>query len=414
MINLNDDSIQKKVLFVSSNIFNVIKNHKIVAVSLLNNINSIIFILALIKLGVKTVFCSTKDKLLEIENFLFSQGVTLFFVSEENQKSHIISSYVIDNFFEKKPKNIINFDKSNLFSSIMKTSGTTNSAKTIELTFAHHIKSAQAISEYFALSSKDCFLLNLPTYHVSGLSIIFRALVSNCSLEISCNYEELKKSLISNNFTHISLVPFLLNKLIEDKIDLSKLKAVFVGGDTISQFLIDKALELKIPLYESYGLTEMASSVLIKNHQNKGDFIVLNHIDYKIVNDELFVKMCFDNDFIATGDLFNINNNKLLFKGRKKNIIISAGVNIYPEEIEYFINSHPEVLLSVVIGAHDDLYGQKLVAFIKWQNHILVNDLKEYLKLKIASFKIPKVFYVWPSDISDYSKIPRNYFYRLI
>ena len=390
----------------------ILKNHQIVGVCLFSTSESLYFVLTLIKLGIKTIFCSSKDPVVEIEKYLQSQGATALFVSDDKQKSKVIPSYVITDFTHDDLSNLA--DKSTYFSSVIKTSGTSNLAKNIHLTYAHHIKSAQAVSDYFALSARDCFLLNLPLHHVSGLSIVFRSLVSKCSVKFATDYQELKSCLMQNNVTHISLVPFLLNKLLDDNVDLSYLKAVFVGGDTIAKSLVAKALKLKVALYESYGLTEMASSVFIKDYQKSNFFQPLNHVDYKIVNQELLVKMSIDDNFIATGDLFTTSKNGLSFVGRKKNIIVSAGVNIYPEEIEYHINSHPEVLLSVVVPIPDKIYGQRLVAFIKWQHSNFDNELKLYLQTKIASFKIPQKFYVWPSELSDYSKIPRTYFYQLL
>ena len=197
-----------------------------------------------------------------------------------------------------------------------------------------------------------------------------------------------------------------------DNIDLSGLKAVFVGGDALNIDLANKALEKKIKLFESYGLSEMASTALIKNHnQAHRGFTELPHIDLKLQNNELLVKNSHVmSDFVYTGDLFSYEQNKLKFMGRKSNLIISGGENICPEEIENIINSHEAVELSVVIPKTDILYGQRPMAFVKWINKNCSNELLLFIKTRLASFKVPVQLLDWPTNAPLGNKIPRMWF----
>lgn len=78
--------------------------------------------------------------------------------------------------------------------------------------------------------------------------------------------------------------------------------------------------------------------------------------------------------------------------GRLKDLIIRGGENIYPKEVEDFLNTHPFVLESYVVGIPDDRLGEELCAFVRAQEDFDVNEmkLKSFCEGKIAHFKIPK------------------------
>ena len=78
--------------------------------------------------------------------------------------------------------------------------------------------------------------------------------------------------------------------------------------------------------------------------------------------------------------------------GRKKNIIISGGINIYPEEIEEFLYGLKEVEEVMVVGVHDDLLGEVPIAFLKVSEECLVDidALTKHCNLHLSSYKVPR------------------------
>lgn len=78
--------------------------------------------------------------------------------------------------------------------------------------------------------------------------------------------------------------------------------------------------------------------------------------------------------------------------GRLKDLIIRGGENIYPKEIEDFLNTHPAVLESYVVGIPDERMGEELCAFVRIQHGTEVDQiqLQRFFIGKIAHFKIPK------------------------
>lgn len=108
--------------------------------------------------------------------------------------------------------------------------------------------------------------------------------------------------------------------------------------------------------------------------------------------------------WIATGDLGKFDPDQILYVvDRKKDIIIRGGFNIYPSEIEQVIFQHPAVLEAAVIGVPHPILGQDLQAFVVCKpNHtVLAGELLEFLRTRIADFKIPR-------RVAFVSALPRN------
>lgn len=137
------------------------------------------------------------------------------------------------------------------------------------------------------------------------------------------------------------------------------------------------------------------------------------------VNSQNETNSVFRDDGVSIGDLGYLDENGFLtIVGRKKNMIISGGFNIYPEEIEIVLKKRKEVEEAVVIGAKDDYWGQKPVAFIKWKKGAKAESfrsLKRYLKTELPLHKIPRKFYeVEQFPYTTSGKIARNKLEQLI
>jgi fatty-acyl-CoA synthase len=94
-----------------------------------------------------------------------------------------------------------------------------------------------------------------------------------------------------------------------------------------------------------------------------------------------------------TGDLARIDEDgHLAIVGRKKDMIISGGINIYPAEIEKAIEAHPHVAAAAVIGVPDEKWGEvgKAIIELKPGGALLLEDLQRFLGDRLGKFKIPK------------------------
>lgn len=129
-----------------------------------------------------------------------------------------------------------------------------------------------------------------------------------------------------------------------------------------------------------------------------GEVVVRSNLLFSgYFNNPIETKNVLKDDGASIGDLGYLDENGFLtIVGREKNMFISGGLNIYPEEIEKVLKERDEVEEAVVIGVEDDYWGQKPVAFIKWKEtaqHRSFNALKRYCRSELPLYKCPRTFY---------------------
>lgn len=311
---------------------------------------------------------------------------------------------------------------------IIRTSGSTAQPKSAQLSWSALRASARAVNNYVDFKSNSVWALSLPLFHVGGLAIVVRALEAQAMIEIAGDYDELVSLIKTDRVSHVSLVPAQVRRLLGDNIDLAKLRAVIIGGDSLAGSDREQALARDWPLCLSYGLTETASMIYGERYSSAGPKpSVLEHAQLRLAADgEILVKSAslltgyiiggellkpFDSQgFFATGDMAQFNNNQLHIIGRKNNRIISGGENIQAEEIEQVLESHPLITMCVVVRIADAKFGERPLAFVKWRAEPLSEKtLVDFLTGKLARYKHPVKFIAWPDHLPHVGKKPRSY-----
>jgi o-succinylbenzoate---CoA ligase len=301
---------------------------------------------------------------------------------------------------------------------VIATSGSSGQSKAAVHTFGNHYYNALGSSELIPLQAGDRWLLSLPLYHVSGVAIVMRCFLSKAAMVIAME-DELHETITRRQITHISLVTTQTYRLLQSPEGITALKAlkyILLGGSGIPQALIEQSKSEGLPVYVSYGLTEMASQVATGK---AGECVkVLAHRELKIKDGEILVKgktlfkgyiqagkvqlPLTDNGWFKTGDLGQLNQGCLTVTGRMDNMFISGGENIQPEEIEKVLLLLKGVAQAIVIPKQDEEFGQRPVAFIKFDgqpiaNEVLIKHCQEFL----PQFKVPTNFFPWPNDVID-------------
>lgn len=387
-------------------------------------LDGIILLLASMKLGLKIVLCPLREPISVVDNWLIKLGINQLIFCGKNIDIRCMSINCIS--FDKlmaMPRNKIVNNNCN-YSTVMRTSGSTGTPKSALINNVSHEASARAVNQYFDFNESSCWLLSLPLYHVSGFSIIVRALLGQGSIYLLETGELLYQGLRSSRISHCSLVPAQLKKLIKEEADLSHLQAIIIGGDALSSLDREEAVRRGWHLYESYGLTETASMVWVHDVGKQAHF--LPHAEVRLACDgELLVSgqslfsgyvkehdldpMLDNAGFFMTGDFGRIEGNQLHIIGRKNNRIISGGENIQAEEIERVLEQHPLIDCCVALGMSDDHYGQRPIAFIKWrQKNLDHEELTAWLAGRLSPYKWPDAFLDWPSHIAHEGKKPRH------
>jgi len=314
---------------------------------------------------------------------------------------------------------------------IIATSGSSGEAKAVVHTWSNHFYSAKGSNEAVPLSRSDRWILSLPLYHISGIAIMARCLLSGASLVIASD-EDLVTAIARGKVTHISLVSTQLQRLLANEENLSilrSLKCILLGGSAISRPLVERSVQSGLNIYLSYGLTEMSSQVATGRVLAGGDALVkvLPYRQIRISLDgEILVKgevlfkgyvagsklhLPLSDGWFSTGDMGQLDKTgSLTVNGRRDSMFISGGENIHPEEIEKALLSIKGVELAVVVPKEDMEFGARPVAFIKFRAEPLSDDdLTGALQAVLPRFKIPTAFYPWPQDlISQGVKISRQ------
>ncbi len=312
---------------------------------------------------------------------------------------------------------------SDKIATILHTSGTSNEPKAVVHTLDNHLASARNACLKLNLNRKDRWLLRLPLWHVSGMSIVFRCLISGADIVIPNPEMPLIKALHTHRITHVSMVAAQLMQIM-DQPPPASLRAAIVGGGPTPPPVLEQALRTGWPVRTTYGMTETSSMVTLSDEKSPPDSAgpAIQGHELKIAEDGTILvrssAVCLgylregslqsatdDEGWLHTGDLGRFGpTGELYVLGRKDNVFISGGENISPEEIEQALHRLPEVQEAIVVPVPDPKFGQRPVAFIC--GDVEFERLPHVLAQYLPKFKIP-VVYPWPTEIPSTS-VKRN------
>jgi O-succinylbenzoic acid--CoA ligase len=304
--------------------------------------------------------------------------------------------------------------------SLLMTSGTLGEPKYAGVSLHNFYYSYKGMKNTLKLSSSSRYLLNLPLNHVAGLAIVFRALFSKATLVIKHPQNSFSCFISQEQISHLSVVSLQLRRWIdeEDKQKYPYLKCVLLGGGPTPCSVITKALQAFIPLYHSYGMTETCSTITCKQLKLNTNYDCGRPLLYRKVklskNKEILLSgktlflgyfniekmQVISQTFLATKDvgLFSKSHN-LAILGRKDNMVILKGENVFPEEIERALLTHLDILKACVVLINATQQEPLLVSFIETQSKKIPENLGLFLKDALPSIKHPKYFFLWPASV---------------
>ncbi|MEE1053760.1 MAG: AMP-binding protein [Acutalibacteraceae bacterium] len=328
---------------------------------------------------------------------------------------------------------------------ILYSGGTTGTTKGIVLTNKNfNALGQQVIAANPMFVPGDKMLSAMPIFHGFGLGVCIHTMLSQggrCVLVPRFTPKSYTKDLIKYKCNFIAGVPTLYEAMLRlpktDKLDLSCLKGVFLGGDSLSVELkkkFDKFLaehNAKVKVREGYGTTETVTACcLTPSHMAKEGSIGLPFPDtfIKIVEPDTDRELPYGEEgeillagptvmkeymghpeetaktlrkhsdgltWVYTGDLGIMDEQGFIyFKGRAKRMIVTSGYNVYPAQIENILDANPLVQMSCVIGVPDAYKMQKVKAFVKLSAGVEPSEetreaLMEYCRKNIAKYAMP-------------------------
>ena len=322
---------------------------------------------------------------------------------------------------------------------IVFTSGSTGTPKAVLHCYGNHYHNALGSNTNLPLAPGDRWLLDLPLYHVGGLGILFRSLLAGSTVVMPDRGETLDAVLSRYEVTHLSVVVTQLHRLLQqpDSVRYPALRYIILGGSPVPLKLLERAAARGLPVFASYGCTEMASQVattgpgsttaqrltsgkLLPHRrlrigeegeiQLAGETLFMGYVD----GDKLRRPLT-DDGWFATGDLGKLDEDGYLTViGRRDNRFFSGGETIHPEEIERVLTDHDGVEQAVVVPIPDEEFGQRCVAFVQPREACPDGEaLAEWLRQTLPRYKVPDAFYEWPPSEANAFKVDRARFRRL-
>jgi len=319
---------------------------------------------------------------------------------------------------------------------LITTTGTTGLPKLIEHRIAaREIWTAKSHVRNWELGPDDCVLAIAPLAGAAGGTPAYvTAPVGSAKIALEYQYrgEETLQFMEQERVTVIALVPTQLARLLElplDKYDLSSLRIIKTAGGYLPPPLAKEAEErFGCPILGTYGTQDTGSISGVPISASKDQrYTTVGRlhpgIEVKVLDDsgnpvdpgevgtlwfkgpgnsigyykdlEKTMTEAFDDDGFATpGDLVTVTDDDYVkIMGRKKNIIIRGGQNIYPKEIEDYLLSYEKVTNAAIVPMPDPEMGERACAFVtlKKGEQFTFEEMIEYLKSKkIAPFKLPE------------------------
>ena len=329
---------------------------------------------------------------------------------------------------------------------IIYTSGTTGKPKGCLLTHGNVIANARQISEWLNFTENDRLLTIMPLFHMNAVSVTtMSALYAGGSTVVSPRFSASKFwSIISDyQVTSFGSVATMLSMLLNtypdgvpEGLKTNQLRFAMCGSAPVPAEVMKKFEEtFNCPVIEGYGLSESTcrSTFNPPNEDRRpgscglpigNEMKVVDDDDKEVGEGELgeivlrgdnilkgyfknpeATERAFRNGWFHTSDIgYRDKDGYFFIVDRKSDMIIRAGENIYPREIDEVLYQHPAVAAAATIGVPDQLYGEEVAAFIvlKEGSEAGEAELIAHCQSQLADYKCPKTIRI----VSDIPKGP--------
>ncbi len=335
---------------------------------------------------------------------------------------------------------------------LLYTSGTAGKPKGVMLTHGNLSFEVEAIIEHVGFDSSYGFLGMLPQFHSFGLTALtLLPLRMGCQVVYTARFvpRQVVQLIAQHRPKVIMAVPSMYAALLTVKeatpADFASVELAVSGGEPLPAAVFDSMQErLGVRLLEGYGLTETSPAtnwslpthwragsvgpalpgvrqLIVDEHDQplpagaEGELLIAGPLVmkgyYKLPGETAaaFVTLRDPHDgvprqFLRTGDIARIDRTGLLYiTGRKKEMLIIGGENVFPREIEEALVQHPSVAAAAVVGRPDELRGETPIAFVERAGDAPFDEaaLRAWCRQHLASYKVPR-------EIRLLEPLPRN------
>jgi malonyl-CoA/methylmalonyl-CoA synthetase len=316
---------------------------------------------------------------------------------------------------------------------IIYTSGTTGASKGAVLTHNNFASNATNLLECWQITNADRFLLALPLFHVHGLGNGLHCwLASGCRMRLLPRFEYQTAAATFLDFrpTLFFGVPTIYARLLDIPEDQARAiggcMRLFVSGSAALPAQVFEEFRSKFghTILERYGMSETLMNIgnpYVGERRPGSVGLPLPGVSVRLLDGEtgeIYLKgpnvfpgywrredatrAAFVDGWFRTGDLaVRSPDGYYTLCGRKSDLIISGGFNIYPREIEEFLEEQDEVSEAAVVGVPDRVRGEVPIAYVVLKTPVDCALLERRCRDRLASFKTPREFHV-------VDRLPRN------
>ncbi|MFO0680992.1 MAG: AMP-binding protein [Sandaracinus sp.] len=327
---------------------------------------------------------------------------------------------------------------------VIYTSGTTGKPKGAVRKFGRegYLAYAQLLHE-LPVRVGDRHLAVCPLYHSTAFAFatITYLLGGTVFVEKKFDAAEVLRTIARERITTSAMVPTMLTRILalpeaeRRAHDLHTLRAILCGGAPLSGALAREAIaELGHVVYNFYGATETGLNTLatpdellrspgtighaVRGNEirlldeegrpvrrgESGEVFVRNALLVRYHGDEAATERSMRDGFFSVGDLAHQDENGLFhIDGRKRDMIISGGVNVYPAEVEETLHTHPAIEEAAVVGVPDADLGERVRAYVALRagQHAEPTEIQRFCKERLSGPKVPK-------DVVVLAELPKN------
>jgi len=301
---------------------------------------------------------------------------------------------------------------------VVVTSGTTGTPKAVELTFAGLDAVGVGCNASLELRPDDRWLVCLPLHHVAGLAILARARVGGQPVDVHARFDvdAVAAAPERQRSTVVSVVPTMLQRLLADGAPLHAYRRIVVGGTPFPPRLRERAAGGGAPVVDAYGLSETAGGVVLDGQPIPGAEVDLGPGgEIRVRGPMVMRRYRFEPDatravldrdgWLDTGDVGRRDERGgVLVVDRRRDLVITGGVNVSPTAVEQVLLEHPSVADVCVAGVPDEHWGERLVAYVvtrPGRAPPTVDELRDFGRSRLRAAELPR-------QVLDVAAIPRT------
>ncbi|ASS93732.1 class I adenylate-forming enzyme family protein [Peribacillus simplex] len=319
---------------------------------------------------------------------------------------------------------------------ILYTSGTTGNPKGVMLANGNMVSISRTAANKMECSPEDVFLIPVPLFHIMGLMLMLRSITCRGRLVLMERFKA-EKALEFIQHEKVTVHPGVPTMFILElnhpkfpSYDLSSLRTgEMAAAPCPIEILRRIKIEMKCNILVAYGMTETSASLTMTNFEDD-DLLRAETVgrampgaEVKIVNEnreevppgtvgelackspglmkgyfrmeEETRKSKDEHGWFYTGDLATMDDaGYIRIVGRKKELIIRGGYNIYPREVEEVYYQHPNVMEAAIIGLPDTVLGEITCAVIRLRpgKRASEEEMRSFAEEKLVSYKVPNKF----------------------